>query len=308
MAAQQRTPHARPRAGSPAVGRRPAKLRAGVLAAVGLGMAACTGGLGHRSVATVGGSADLPSGVTGVRFALENASLRVLAGVEPKLTYEGILRRAADTAEGLARLEELPAELVVGPDPDRPGLLLVRGALQPPDLQGSSVLGLELTARLPAHLALSVEVRGSGHLEVEDRDAPVDLDTSRGDLRATRCSAGARLRTGTGMTIVYQHGGPLDVEAGVGDMQVFVREPGEHVRLVTGKGSVQCYVPRDTGFRLDARAETGKVANGFGIPLQRSGYSSAMVGRHGDGRTEIVMRSSSGFLSLSYTTGEVRRG
>src|SRR5262249_12467609 len=113
------------------------------------------------------------------------------------------------------------------------------------------------------------------------------------------CTGPAYLRTGRGMTLVYDHRGDLDVDAQVGDMQAFVREPGKTLRLVTRDGNVQCFVPGATGFRLDARAQTGKVSNGFGVPVERSGYSSSMVGDRGDGRTRIVLRTETGFLSLA---------
>jgi hypothetical protein len=152
---------------------------------------------------------------------------------------------------------------------------------------------------------VAVAVTGSGHLEVEDRDARVDLTTRHGDLRLTRCHGPARIHTGRGMTIVYDHRGDLDVESLVGDMQVFVREPGRLLRLVSGLGNVQCLVPRDAHFRLDARTERGRVANGFGIARQRlEGEGAAMVGERGDGHTEIVMRAGAGFLSLSNKTFE----
>jgi hypothetical protein len=126
------------------------------------------------------------------------------------------------------------------------------------------------------------------------------LTTQRGDLSLLRCSGPAQLKTGRGNTLVSDHCGDIDVEAMVGDMQVFVREPGKRIKLVTGEGNVQCLVPPDTGFRLDARTTTGKVANGFGVPLERVEYTSSMVGERGDARTSIVMRAETGHLSLSH--------
>ena len=72
------------------------------------------------------------------------------------------------------------------------------------------------------------------------------------------------------------------------------------MELVTGQGNVQCLVPTTSGFRVDARAETGKVANGFGLASERQGYTSTFTGARGDGATNIVLRTSSGHLSLSH--------
>jgi hypothetical protein len=168
---------------------------------------------------------------------------------------------------------------------------------------GDAILGYELTLTLPADLAVGLHVAESGHLVVEDRRGAVTMSTQHGDLRLMRCHGAARIHTGRGMTIVYDHRGQLDAESGVGDQQVVVREPGPLLRLVTGIGNLQCLVPPATGFRLDARTESGRVANGFGIVKERlSGQGAAMSGIHGDGRTEIVMRAGTGFLSLSYKT------
>lgn len=264
----------------------------------------CTGGLGHRSTAVMAGSLPLAEGVTSVRFEFDSGSVRVVAGEDRHVAFQGGLRRAANTPEVLARLEQVPATLVAVADPQQPDVLLVRGPAVPPGIAvGDAIVGFDLTLSLPAELGASVTIRGSGHLVVEDRRGPVTLSTQHGDLRLMRCQGTARIHTGRGMTIVYDHRGDLDAESGVGDMQVIVREPGNRLRLVAGLGNVQCLVPPDTGFRVDARTETGRLANGFGIAKERlSGQGAAMVGSHGDGRTEIVMRAGHGFLSLSYKT------
>ena len=60
-------------------------------------------------------------------------------------------------------------------------------------------------------------------------------------------------------------------------------------------------------FRADARTQTGKLANGFGMPIEKDGYRATMVGQRGDGRTELVMRSGKGHLSLSHKTFDTQR-
>jgi len=274
--------------------------RKGLLLAITLGPVACSGG--HRSIASLSGSLVIGPEIRSIAIELVDGSLEILAAAPDSqgLEYQGILRRAATTVDDLAQLERLPLGLLAQTDPENPARLVVRGPMRPAELAGRSVLGLELTVRLPAHLALQANVTGSGHLTVEDRRNTVQLRTGRGDLRVTGCIGSADISTGTGMTIVYEHRGDLSVDTMLGDMQVFMREPRDLIRLVTGHGNIQCLVPPDSGFRLDARAETGKVSNGFGLPLERQGYCSSMVGDRGDRHTEIVMRTSSGSLSLSY--------
>ena len=264
--------------------------------------AACTGGLGHRSTDKMTGSLPIGPEVRSVLIEIEDGSLEIRPADDgvSDLVYEGQIRRGADIAEDLALLEQVPVGLLAEVDSEDPTLLRVRGPSRPAQLKRRCVLGVELVVRLPARLALVATVNGSGHLTVEDREAAVELRTGRGDLRATGCVGSAELTTGTGMTIVYDHRGDLRVTARVGDMQVVMRECGERLRLVTGQGNVQCRVPPNTGFRLDARAEKGKLTNGFGIPVERNGYSAAMVGDRGDQRTEAVLRTSSGSLSFSY--------
>ena len=264
--------------------------------------AACTGGLGHRSTAKMTGTLPIGPEIQSVAIELEDGSLEIRPAAEgaSELSYEGMLRRGADSAEDLTALEQVPVGLLAEIDSEDPTRLRVRGPARPLELQGRCVVGVELVVRLPARLALTATVSGSGHLTVEDRRGAVELHTGRGDLRATGCIGKAELSTGTGMTIVYDHRGSLSVKARVGDMQVVMRECGARLRLVTGRGNVQCRVPPATGFRLDARAESGKLTNGFGIPVERNGYRASMVGDRGDQRTEAVLRTSSGSLSFSY--------
>jgi len=269
-------------------------LACGLLACAG----ACTGGLSHRSVAETAGELPLPVGIERVRVELQNGSLEVHPGAEGQVRYRGIVRRAADTEEQLQAIEAQGTELVGAAEVE---VFAIRGPTRPPG-GDAGVLGLELVLEVPPGLPLEIQIAGSGNLVAEDRQAGTVLDTSRGDVRCMRATGATRIHTGRGNVIVYDHRGDLDVNAATGDMQVFVHEPGGRLRLVTGQGNVQCLVPPSTSFRVDARAQTGKLANGFGLPIQRDGYSASMVGQRGDGRTEIVLRTGKGHLSLSHKT------
>jgi hypothetical protein len=211
--------------------------------------------------------------------------------------YGGGVRRAADTAEDLARIETIPLTLTAAVDPSSPSTLVVRAPSLPPGQPG--VLAVELGVRLPPSLRLEVEIAGSGHVTVAERTGPTQVATGRGDLRFEHCAGPLKARTGRGNVIVIDHRSDLDVHTMVGDMQAFVKEPGAQLRLVTGQGTVQCYVPHEAGFVVEARAAIGHIKNAFGLPVETvQRYGAAMVGRHGDGRTQLVLNTGSGHLSL----------
>jgi hypothetical protein len=277
-------------------------------------LAGCT----HRSVAGIEGQVVVPEAVTEVLLQLEDGSLKLLApgaldrsgttapsaSGERVIRWRGGIRRGAGSEQELRQLEGVPVEVASEVREGEPHRLVLQAPQRPAGMAPDSILGVEMVMELPVDLVLDVRIRGSGHVTVEDRQADIRVDTGRGDLKVSRCRGSLRMQTGTGMTIVYEHCGDVDVRAMVGDMQAFIREPADTIRLVTGQGNVQCLVPPTAGFRVDARTETGKVANGFGIPNERDGYSSRILGERGDARTEILLRSSSGHLSLSHKSWE----
>lgn len=270
--------------------------------------AACSGGFGHRDVAVLEGALELPPEVLAVRFEGANGSVRALPADDHKILYKGGLRLAAESRATLELLQQMPATITLAPSPEDPTLWILRGPEVPAGVDpAQAVVGFEVTIHLPADLPLTIAIGGSGHLVAEQWRAPLRLETQRGDLRAMGCHGTAILRTGKGNTIVYDHVGDLDVQQKAGDMQVFVRGPQQEIRLVTGFGNVQCLIPPDAGFRVDARSETGKMANGFGLPIERpSAYSAVMLGSRGDGATAIVMRTGTGHLSLSHKVFDPR--
>jgi DUF4097 and DUF4098 domain-containing protein YvlB len=153
---------------------------------------------------------------------------------------------------------------------------------------------------VPADLPFDVVVTGSGDLNLAHRAALTHASTARGDLIIKSCAGGMTAKTGRGNVIVYAHRGALDVHTRVGDMQAFVPEPGQHIRLITGQGTVQCHVPESLEFEVDARAEVGKIKNSFGLEVQTVGkYGAVMAGARGGGSVKIVLRTGSGHLSLS---------
>ncbi|MBX3463674.1 MAG: hypothetical protein KF830_10910 [Planctomycetes bacterium] len=234
-----------------------------------------------------------------IRLEVADGTVGVAAGTERTFACRGGVRRAADSAADLARLERVSLAFLAAPDPAAPTTLVVRAPRRAAD-DPPGVFSLELGIHLPADLPLEVRIQGNGHVTVGNRLAETVVETGRGDLRFEACAGGVRARTGRGMVIAFEHRGDLDVVSKVGDMQAFVREPGERIRLATGQGTVQCHVPAEADFEVDARAETGRVGNGFGLPSETVGrFGAVLAGVRGSGRTKIVLRTGSGHLSLS---------
>lgn len=261
-------------------------------------VAACDGALGHRSVAEMAGSLPIGQSIRKVRFEIQSGTVGMDSQAERAVRYGGGVRRAADSAPELAALEAIPVELVAEPDPAEPTTLVVRGPAIPAT-GPRGVLGLELGLHVPPDLPVEIRIAGSGHVTVANRRAPLVVHTGRGDLNFQACEGATEARTGRGNVIVFDHRGDVDIRTMTGNMQVFVREPGTRIRLDSGQGTIQCYVPPTTGLRLDARAQIGRCGSSFGFAHETIGtYGAAMVGERGDGRTGIVLRTGSGHLSL----------
>ena len=289
---------------APAIGPATARLtarRAPVLLLVLVGSipAGCGGSLSHRSVAEMTSTLPLGQSIERVRIEIQNGTLGVDADTERMVVITGGVRRAADTAMELAQLEQIPNDFYVVPDAAEPATLVVRGpAIPAGGVQG--VLGIEAGIKLPADLPLTIVISGSGHVTVANRTARTHVETGRGDLRFEHCAGGVKAATGRGMVIAFDHRGNLDIQAMVGDMQAFVREPGDLIRLDTGKGTVQCHVPSSIEFDLDARAEVGHIGNGFGLESERvREFGCVLVGKRGSARTKVVLRTGSGHLSIA---------
>lgn len=259
----------------------------------------CGGALSQRSIQELAGRLPIGQGVAKVRVELEDGSIEVDSGSERAIVYRGGVRRAADTAEELARLQHVPVELTAAPDPADPTILIVRG---PERVAGSTgVFAYELRLTLPPELALVVKVHNNGAITVAHRAAATEVETGRGDLRFPSCSGGLRGKTGNGSVIAFDHRGDLDLRTKVGDMQALVAEPGDSIRLVTGQGTIQCIVPAELDFEVDARAEIGRAgAKGFGLTSEQVGeFGAVLTGVRGTGRTKIVLRTGSGHISLA---------
>lgn len=265
------------------------------------GLAVTAAACGHRSVGTAEGDIPLEPSVRRIRLEIENGSIGFRPPEDPKqarsVHYQGGVRRMAETDEQLKLLDAVPpgltSELVDGGE-----TLVLRGPKLPAGVSG--MIAFEAGIRVPATMPLEVVVEHNGHVTMADRAAPTRVETGRGDLRFENCAGGIEAKTGAGVVIAFGIRGDVDVRTLRGDMQAFFAAPGDKITLETGQGTIQCRVPPATGFEIDARVEVGKIGASFGLEARRIGdYSAALTGRHGDGRTKVVLRSASGHISFA---------
>ncbi|MCA8976267.1 MAG: hypothetical protein KDC98_16220 [Planctomycetes bacterium] len=213
------------------------------------------------------------------------------------MSYAGGVRRAANTADDLTKIEAVALAFTGAADEQDPSTLVIRAPSLPDGVQG--VLAFELGIRLPADIDIDLVVAENGHLTVANRSASSSAVTGRGDLRFIGCHGAIKAKTGRGQIIVDDHRGDLDITAAIGSMQVFVREPGQRIRLDTGDGTVQCYIPPNAGFVVDARAAVGRCGSSFGLDVESpTEFSAAMTGARGDAGTKIVLRTGTGHIQL----------
>lgn len=266
-------------------------------------MALLTAGcdLGYRSVAEFHGEVVLAPGIERVRIEVQEGSVGIASQEGRSVTFAAGVRRAGNTAEELAALEAVSLEVTSAIDPSDPKTLVVTCPRPKSDQLG--IFGLDLSFKLPAELAVDVRIAGSGHFVTADRRGEVRIETRRGDLRFSDCRGVLHARSGQGNVIVNNHSGDIDLRVGVGDIQVFCRQPADLLRLTTGEGTIQCYVPPNTDFEVDARAEIGLVKNAFGLEAQTvQTYSSVLKGTQGSGRTKIALSTGKGHVALLQKT------
>lgn len=259
------------------------------------------GACAHRSVENISGAHPYGATIKRVRIEMANGSLGIVApeagSDENTVFYAGGLRRDANDAEDLAKLDAVPAALTAAPDPEDPTTLVIRGPEAPDGVSG--MIAYEGSVRLPPGMPLEVQVRNNGHITMVGRRAFTKVRTRRGDLRFEGCHGGVEANTGQGVLIAFDHEGDIDVRTALGDMQVFVDRPGDEITLSTGKGTVQCQVPDDFDFEVDARVEIGRIGNDFDFEVRKVGeYSAAMTGSKGAAKTKVILRTAAGHISL----------
>lgn len=263
-----------------------------------MGLGGCGGGLSYRSLVEMSGDVPIGPEIRKVRLEIQDGTVGVDRQDERAVHFGGGMRRAADTAEQLAAIEAIPVNPVAGIDPADASTLVLRGP-HLTDNGPNGILAYEMGLKLPADLELEIVVVRNGVVTVVNRDAALKVTTGRGDLRFERCKGGTKAFTGRGVVLAVDMENRVDIETAVGDMQVFVSKPGDLLRLRTGQGTIQCYIPPTTGFVCSARAEVGFAGSGFGLEKEKTAQlGMAMTGTRGDGRTKIVMTTGNGYLHL----------
>lgn len=261
--------------------------------------AACGGPLSERSYANLSGTIPVGQGIEVIRIEIENGSVQVDRGTDGSVQVAGGVRRAADTPEQLAMIERVPLDFTGAPDPRTPSTLVIRAPKRPGELP-DAVMAFEVGFRIPPTLRLEILIAANGKATIKNREAATRVETGRGDLRFENCAGGVTARTGKGVLIAWQHRGNLDVKTLDGDMQAFIETAGNLIQLVTQEGTIQCHVPPDLEYDLDARADVGHIGNGFGLTPERVGsYGAALTGKSGSARTKVILRTGSGHLSIA---------
>jgi len=176
-------------------------------------------------------------------------------------------------------------------------------------------LDAHFTVDVPRVAALAV-VATSGDLGVTDAGAPLDLQTSSGDVTVDRARASVAIKTSSGDVIVRQAGGAVQTATNSGDVtvervraalmittsagDVIVRQPAGSVRTQTNSGDVHV---NDLGGSLSSTSTSGDLT--AALAATWSGSSLAMHSTSGD----INLGVPTGFrgaLHTSTNSGDVR--
>ena len=268
---------------------------------------ACEGRLGHRQddqfVQTIGAE-----GIREVRIDIEEGALSLAPSESGEIVVDATVRRAADTAEGLAGLLEMNLQFEVT-QPES-GLIVLRTPRAP---EGLAPPEHRLIYRTLVRVPPSVRVSGKtgfGHVSGQDLKGHLTLATGHGDLRIDSCSGGVDVSTGGGAIMVQKHVGPLVVKAGeCQTMQVFVDElSASGIHLETGVGGIQLHLPGEAKFAMDVMTKEGRARNSFGVPVEQSSEhpnGKEMKGDVAGGGPPVVIRAvKGGNVSVRARSGE----
>jgi len=140
---------------------------------------------------------------------------------------------------------------------------------------------------------------GGGHLSARHVEGDLRASTGGGSISVEGCEGAADLSSGGGSIELRDMEGFVSAETGGGDIEVSLS--GRHtagVDLDTGDGDITLYVPRGTGFDVEALARHGYVDSDM-TDLRSAGVSRDRVsGRIHGGGNLLKLRSSDGDIRI----------
>ena len=250
------------------------------------------GWFGPGSGAVIDEATSLPTAGVG-RIVIETVSEDVRVTVGPGDTVEVRLHGSANAREraGIPHLSAEQSGDTIAISVDRDQVIgfhwsrLVLDVTIPGSWAGALSVGtVSADVSLPGMTAASVAVRTvSGDAALGAiRSGEVSFHTTSGTLRAQ----GIDTRQ-------------ADLASVSGDMTVDLLAGS--VRASSTSGDISLTLPADAGFRLDARAVSGRVTCAFPITVaeaQSGGGSHTLVGTVGDAGREVSIRTVSGDIAL----------
>lgn len=259
--------------------------------------AACDGKLAFRQEGVV--ALTLPVEVETRRLAVEVdfGSITVLAteGADDRLSFEGECLRAADDEATLRVLAGVDLTLLPSQEGD---LLRLRAPALPagvdPDKARLVVRGV---LHCPPRLAVVVRT-GRGSVKGAGLDAGVDLATGVGDVAVSKCRGQVQARTDQGDIMVDGLRGSLTMAARAGSARAFVEELGASGVRASARQTLEVHLPRQAGFVLDARTESGRCHNSFGLTIVLDGPRASMGGEANGGGPKVHLRSDEGSITV----------
>jgi hypothetical protein len=177
-------------------------------------------------------------------------------------------------------------------------------------------LRADVVVLLPAGVEIQART-GNGALTIEAAGASVVAASGNGTVRVLGAAGAVRASSGNGSVTVRDAAGPVNASSGNGSIQVSttsgpvsartgngpitvrmagVSQPGD-MRLSTGNGSIEMWVPENFGARVEARGRRVVIRE-----LAVSGHERAGSGRErlsiGDGGAQVRLSTGNGTISL----------
>lgn len=140
---------------------------------------------------------------------------------------------------------------------------------------------------------------GGGHVSARRVEGNVRASTGGGGIRVDGCAGDAEVSSGGGSIELSDMEGFVSADTGGGDIEVSLSD--RHtagVDLDTGDGDIVLYVPRGTGFDVEAVARHGYIDTDLSDLRGASGSRDRFSGRLHGGGSLLKLRSSDGDIRI----------